>query len=57
VAAGQKESIYNAMTIADNALRLKDQTSRTQYFQDLTNRYRDDKDMIAFIETLRRGLR
>lgn len=55
--AGQKESLYNAMTIADTAFKLKDDTSRTRYFQDLLNRYKDDQSMESYIEALQRGLR
>lgn len=57
VAAGQKESLYNAMTIAENALRLKDTASRTSYFQDVQSRYKGDADMQAYIAALKRGLR
>jgi len=57
VAAGQKESIYNAMTIAENALRLKDAASRESYFQDIQSRYKGDTDMLAYITALKRGLR
>ena len=57
VAAGQKESIYNAMSVAENALALRDTQARGRYFDDLTKRYKDDADMSAYIETLRRGLR
>jgi len=57
VAAGQKESIYNAMTIAENALRLKDAASRESYFQDIQSRYKNDVDMQAYITALKRALR
>ncbi len=57
VSAGQKESIYNAQTIAENALRLKDAASRERYFQDVGARYRNDAEMQAYIEALKRGLR
>ncbi|HRS05386.1 MAG TPA: hypothetical protein P5336_13525, partial [Treponema sp.] len=57
IAAGQKESLYNAMTIADTAFKLKDAASRSQYFQDLSNRYRDNQAMLTYIEALQRGLR
>lgn len=57
VEAGQKESLYNAMTIADTAFKLRDETSRTRYFQDLKSRYKDDQAMLAFVDALQRGLR
>ncbi|WP_304224612.1 hypothetical protein [Gracilinema caldarium] len=57
VEAGQKESLYNAMTIADTAFKLKDETSRSRYFQDLKFRYKDDQAMLAFVDALQRGLR
>lgn len=57
VSAGQKESIYNAMTIAENALRLKDAASRDSYFQDIQTRYKGDAEMLAYITALKRGLR
>jgi len=57
IAAGQKESLYNAMTIAENALRLKDPATRENYFRDIQSRYEGDTDMLAYITALKRGLR
>ncbi len=57
VSAGQKESIYNALSIAENALRLKDDASRDRYFADVSARYQNDADMQAYINALQRGLR
>jgi len=57
IAAGQKESLYNAMTIAENALRLKDAATRENYFRDIQSRYEGDTDMLAYITALKRGLR
>ncbi|HON14083.1 MAG TPA: hypothetical protein PK897_08170, partial [Treponema sp.] len=57
IEAGQKESLYNAMTIADTAFKLKDAASRSRYFQDLASRYRDNQAMLTYIEALQRGLR
>lgn len=57
IEAGQKESLYNAMTIADTAFKLKDAASRSRYFQDLSSRYRDNQAMLTYIEALQRGLR
>jgi hypothetical protein len=53
----QSENFSNAIDIADNALRLRDQASRDRYFGDLSERFKDDPDMTAYIETLKRGLR
>lgn len=55
--AGQTESLYNAMSVAENALALRDPEARNRYFADLSQRYRDDPNMSAYVETLRRGLR
>jgi phage shock protein A len=57
IEAGQKESLYNAMTIADTAFKLKDEASRARYFQDLKSRYRDNEAMLTYIDALQRGLR
>ncbi|AEJ19156.1 hypothetical protein [Gracilinema caldarium] len=57
IEAGQKESLYNAMTIADTAFKLKDETSRTRYFQDLKTRFKDNAPMLSYIDALQRGLR
>ncbi|TCW60236.1 hypothetical protein [Treponema sp. J25] len=57
IEAGQKESLYNAMTIADTAFKLKDETSRNRYFQDLKTRFKDNAPMLSYIDALQRGLR
>ncbi len=57
VAAGQKESLYNAMTIAESALRMRDAAARDKYFADTAARYADDQYMTEFIAALKRGLR
>ena len=57
IEAGQKESLYNAITIVDTAFRLKDEASHTRYFQDLRARYRDNEAMLNYIEALQKGLR
>lgn len=53
----QSENFSNAIDIAENALRLRDQPSRERYFSDLADRFKDEPDMMAYIETLKRGLR
>lgn len=57
VAAGQRESIYNAMAIAEGALGLRDAAARERYFSDVASRYAADADMTAYIQALKRGLR
>lgn len=57
VAAGQKESIFNAMAIAEGALGLRDAAARERYFADVAARYAADADMTAYIQALKRGLR
>lgn len=56
-AAGQTESIHNAIDAAENALALKDAQARDRFLDDLAKRYGGNEDMKAYIETLRRGLR
>jgi DNA repair exonuclease SbcCD ATPase subunit len=57
IAAGQQESIRNAIDIADKALRMKDAAFRDSYLQETRARYRDNPDMQMYIDALKRGLK
>ncbi len=55
--AGQREVLYNAMDLVENALRQRDASSRTRYFQDLEARYAGDATMLEFIGGLKKGIK
>ncbi|MFA6506244.1 MAG: hypothetical protein WCT14_09110 [Treponemataceae bacterium] len=57
IAANQAGNLNDAMSVAENALGLRDVVARNRYFDDLSRRYAEDPNMSAYVETLRRGLR
>jgi len=55
--AGQREVLFNAMDIVENALRQRDEASRDRYFKDLEGRYANDATMLEFIKGLRKSVK